>query len=252
MHASLIKPNLSEAYAAAKLPSHATLDEVAERIIALSQSEKLLITKSEAGMSLFERNGQRYDFPVRSKELKDVTGAGDTVLAMLSFSMGNNLDLKHSVQLSNVAAGMAIERLGCARITLSEMAHRLLEFDVVNKIFDENHLFALSQALKDTQFSVLGLDVTQGLTTSLFKSLRKLSSENEDEKLIIYITDNHPDEEFISLLSSLSEVDFIVRKSESLQHLCEAICPHKVYIMEGVLLTCVDHHSTLFDKLVSR
>jgi len=247
--ATLIKPNLSEAYVAAKLPSTATLDEVAENILKISQTEKILITKSEAGMSLFERDGSRYDFPVRSKEVKDVTGAGDTVLAMLCMALGNQLDLKDAVQLSNVAAGMAIERLGCARITLSEMAHRLLEYDVINKIFDENHLFALSQALNDKRFTVLGLDETQELTASLFKSLKLLSSRDVDGKLIIYISDNHPDEEFISLLSSLSEVDFIVRKSESLQHLCDAICPHEVYIMENDQLAYIDHHSTLFDKL---
>ena len=141
-NATVIKPNLSEAYAAAKMPAETPIDEVARSILQMCQVDMLLITRSEAGMSLFHKNGQHFNFPVRSKEVKDVTGAGDTVLAMISVALANGLDIKYGAQLANIAAGMAIERLGCACINLSEMAERLLEYDVDNKIFDEEHLFA--------------------------------------------------------------------------------------------------------------
>lgn len=247
--ATIIKPNLAEAYAAAKLPMHAPLDAVASVILESCGVEMVLITRSEAGISLFNRDGQRFDFPVRSKEVKDVTGAGDTVLSMISIALANKLDIKHGAQLANIAAGMAIERLGCARVSLSEMAGRLLEFDVENKIFDEEHLFALQQVLKGKRYTVLGVDSTSGISTALFRSLRKLSSRDSEKKLIVYVRDNDPDEEFISLLSSLSGVDFIVLKCESLKNLCDIIHPHQVFSIEEEKLIMLDHATALLSRV---
>ncbi len=247
--ATVIKPNLTEAYAAAKLPSEATLENVSLNILGNCGVEMLLITRSEAGISLFNKGGHRIDFPVRSKEVKDVTGAGDTVLAMISVALANKLDIRYGAQLANIAAGMAIERLGCARINISEMAERLLEYDVENKIFDEEHLYALQQALKGKRYTVLGLDSTQGMSTSLFRALRKLASRDSEKKLIVYVRDNDPDEEFVSLLSSLAEVDFIVLKCESLKNLCEIIHPHQVFVIEEDRLVALDHATALLARV---
>ncbi len=247
--ATVIKPNLSEAYAAAKMPLDAPLNEVAHAIIKACDVEMLIITRSELGISLFDKSGHRFDFPVRSKEVKDVTGAGDTVLAMISIALANKLDIKYAAQLANIAAGMAIERLGCAWVDLCEMARRLLEIDVENKIFDEEYLFALQQALKGKQYSVLGVDSKRGMSTALFRSLRKLSCRGLEKKLIVYVRDNDPDEEFVSLLSSLAEVDFIVLKSESLKNLCDIIHPHQVFVMEEDQLLPLDHATALLSRL---
>ncbi len=230
--ATVIKPNITEVYAAAKATQEAPLDFVAAAILKNCDVELLLITRSEAGIALFDRAGHRFDFPVRSKEVKDVTGAGDTVLAMISVALANGIDIRYAAQLANIAAGIAIERLGCARIDLSDMAERLLEYDVDNKVFDEEHLYALQQALRGKRYSVLGLDSAGGMTTALFTSIRKLSCRDAEKKLIIYLSDNHPDEEFVSLLSSLAEVDFIVLKCESLKNLCEIIHPFEVHVIE--------------------
>jgi rfaE bifunctional protein kinase chain/domain len=248
-NATVIKPNLSEAYAAAKMPSETPIDEVARVILQMCQVDMLLITRSEAGMSLFHKNGQHFNFPVRSKEVKDVTGAGDTVLAMISVALANGLDIKYGAQLANIAAGMAIERLGCACINLSEMAERLLEYDVDNKIFDEEHLFALQQALMGKHYTVLGVESSQGMSTALFRGIRKLASRNQNKKLIVYVRDTDPDEEFVFLLSSLAEVDFIVLKCESLRNLCEIIHPHEVYLMEDGILVSLEHPTELLSRL---
>jgi rfaE bifunctional protein kinase chain/domain len=247
--ASVIKPNLTEAYAAAKLPMEASLDQVARVILQTCGIEMLIVTRSEAGISLFNKASQRFDFPVRSKEVKDVTGAGDTVLSMICIAWANKVDIKYGAQLANIAAGMAIERLGCARIKLSEVTERLLEFDVENKIFDEEHLFALQQALKGKRYTVLGLDSKHGMSTALFRSLRKLSSRDVEKKLIIYVRDSDLDEEFVSLLSSLAEVDFIVLQCESLKNLCEIIHPHQVFVMEDDKLLALDHATALLSRV---
>lgn len=246
--ATVLKPNLQEAYDAAKLTREASLEQVAEVLFKKVTIDMLMITRSEAGISLFTRDGRRLDFPVRSKEVKDVTGAGDTVLAMVSVALGNDLDIKYGAQLANIAAGIAIERLGCARINLSDLAVRLLEYDVDNKVFDEEHLFALQEALKNKRYCVLGLYSSHGITTALFRSIRKLSSRERDTRLIIYIRDENPDEEFVSLLSSIAEVDFVVLKCESLKNLCEIIHPHEVYLMENHQLVTLDHFKALLSS----
>lgn len=248
--ATVIKPNLSEAYAAAKLPPTASLEQVASTILRDTDTDMLLITRSEAGMSLFHKSGSSFDSPVRSKEVKDVTGAGDTVLAMISVALANQLDIKYAAQLANIAAGMAIERLGCARINLSDMAERLLEFDIDNKIFDEEHLFALQQALKGKRYTVLGLESRQGMSNAIFHSIRRLASKDVEKKLIVYVRDNDPEEEFVSLLSSLAEVDFIVLKCESLRNLCEIIHPHQVYVVEeNGKLSLLEHATALLSRV---
>lgn len=247
--ATIIKPNLQEVYIASKLARDYPLETVASALLKTCNAEMLLVTRSEAGMSLFHKNGQSFDFPVRSKEVKDVTGAGDTVLAMISLALANNIDIKYGAQLANIAAGIAIERLGCARISLSEMAERILEYDVENKIFDEEHLFALQQVLKGKRYNVLGIDSICGMSTALFRSLRKLSPPGAEKKLIVYIRDTDPDEEFVTLLASLSEVDFIVLKCESLKNLCEIIHPNRVYLMEKDILVTLDHATELLGRV---
>jgi len=243
--ATVLKPNLSEAYAAAKLSQTASLEQVAEALFKKVTVDLLMITRSEAGISLFSRDGKRFDFPVRSKEVKDVTGAGDTVLAIIVFALGNGLEIQDATQLANIGAGIAIERLGCARINLSDLASRLLEFDVESKVFHEDHLFALQQALKGKHYIVLGISSAEGMTTTLFQSIRKLVKNNVDSKLILYVKDSQPDQEFISLLSSLAEVDFVILKCESLKHLCEEIHPQEVFVIENQNLLPLDHFKAL-------
>ena len=228
--ATLVKPNLLEAYIASKLPQTEPLEKAAGILLCDSEVEQLLITRSAAGISLFTPDGKRKDFSVLSKEVKDVTGAGDTVLAMISAALANGIDMDHAISFANIAAGISIERPGCVRITLPELARRLLEYDLENKIFDERHLFALKQILADQCYSILCLDSSKGMDTHLFHAIRQLSSD-PGQQLLIYIEDQNPDEEFISLLSSLHEVDFIVLKKENLENLFDEISPQEIYVM---------------------
>jgi D-beta-D-heptose 7-phosphate kinase/D-beta-D-heptose 1-phosphate adenosyltransferase len=169
---------------------------------------------------------------------------------MITIALASGLDIKSSIQLANIAAGIAIERLGCARIDLADMSHRLLEFDVDNKIFDEKHLFALQQALKNKRYCILGLHSANGMSTALFKSIRSLSSERSDTKLIIYIRDSDPEEEFIALLSSLAEVDFVILKCESLKSLCGVMQPQEIFSMEDAQLIRLQHFHDLISNPV--
>jgi D-glycero-beta-D-manno-heptose-7-phosphate kinase len=228
---TIIKPNLSEAYAAANLPSTAPLEDVASAVLKQSQSRLLMVTRSEAGISLFDDAGGRFDFPVQAKEVKDVTGAGDTVLAMLSHALANDLSYDEAAQLCNIAAGIAIEHVGCARITLSDLALRLFEHNMNHKVFDQEHLFVLQEILKQKKYNLLILKQVDQLTASLYQSIKILA--NDGESLLIYIENVDPKETFIDMLASLREVNFILLHLDSLKHLCQCAEPRAAYSFDG-------------------
>ncbi|MGD2169918.1 MAG: bifunctional ADP-heptose synthase [Chlamydiota bacterium] len=238
--ATLIKPNQNEAYSAAKLPNNAAIDEVAKELFAICHPDKLVITRSKEGISLFEKGKDRQDFSVQIKEVKDVTGAGDTVLAMLSACIANKIDMENSIRFANIAAGLAIEKVGCARIGLSDFARRLLEIDLDNKIFDESHLFALKKILINRDYTLFALKGKQVISSELLRSIQKLTQENKE--LIIYLQEDEPDEELINFLSCLKEVSFIILKKESLNNLYKNLKPQSAYLfcnndMQNIILT---------------
>ncbi len=242
--ATIIKPNLSEAIAASGLSHDAPLSDVAAKILGITAAEVLMITRSQDGISLFYQEGHREDFPVRVREVRDVTGAGDTVLAMLACALASGLSISEAAQLSNVAAGIAIERFGCARVSLSDIARRLLDTDVANKVFDEEHIFALQQALEGHKVAVIGLNSDDGLSPRTFTLMREIA-QRENWVLIVYLRDLEPDAHLVDMLVSLSEVDFIILKSESLRHLCSCIEPDEVFLVEGREIRPLRHSGEL-------
>ena len=221
--ATMLKPNLGEAIAAAKLAPGASLDDVAAALLKLTDVDQLLITRSEAGISCFEQSGRR-DFPVHARQVKDVTGAGDTVLAVLAAGVANKLDLGAAIQLANIAAGLCVERVGCAQITLSEIAQRLIELDAHPKIFHKEHLEALVQALQERQYNLLVLNEPKEMTNALYRTIREIAAKSQSE-LMVQLKGKRPSEEFLGVLSSLDEVDFILPDAESV----ERFCPREIF-----------------------
>lgn len=132
--ATILKPNLGEAFAAIGMERKCALDEVGRKILEEIEIDILMITRSKEGITLFSREEGRHDFPAFVHQVKDVTGAGDTVLAVITAAVVNQLDLKLGAVLANVAASIAIERIGCARISLSELSDRLLQIRLQQKI----------------------------------------------------------------------------------------------------------------------
>lgn len=243
--ATLIKPNLKEACEAAQMSEGSDVADVAAEIFRRTEIDHLIITRSKDGISCFSPDEEMLNSPVRSKEVKDVTGAGDTVLAVLCIALANQLSLQKAIDLANVAAGLAIERLGCAQISLSDIATSLLATDMTQKVYEEKHLFALQKVLGDGTFVVIGIEAAKGLTSPLFRTLQTVSKKHPEEKLVIYIKDDNSDQTFISLLASLQEVDFIVLHSESLKNLCDHITPSKVYSMNDHAIAAVNSLKTL-------
>lgn len=243
--ASVLKPNLSEAISAAKCAPHTDLNEVAKKL--LMYADTLLITRSEAGISIFEKDA-RFDFPVRFREVKDVTGAGDTVLSVICLGLANGLNIQTAAQLANIAAGLAIERLGCVQVTLPELAARFLEYTSESKIFDEHHTFALTQVLQDRPYSLLTLDKGQAMTNGLFRTIKDLSQR--DSELIIYVKNSEEEDEFVQLLASLHEVKSIIVQRNSLKRLLDSVQPMEVYVLKEEKAERLTKAKALLDLLI--
>jgi rfaE bifunctional protein kinase chain/domain len=243
---TIIKPNLSEAFAAAKLPPTAPLENAAAIVLEQCQAQMLMVTRSEAGISLFNDLGNRFDFPVHAKEVKDVTGAGDTVLAMLAHALANQLSYEEAAHLCNVAAGIAIEHVGCARVSLSDLALRLFEYNMSHKVFDQEHLFVLKEVLKRRAFNLLVLSQVDQLSPALFQSMKTMTQEKE--ALLVYIDDIEPRETFIDILSSLREVNFILLHLDSLKSLCQCAPPRRAYTFDALRGQLVPMEGTSFSQ----
>lgn len=81
----------------------------------------ILVTRSEKGMSLIQRQGEPLHLPTSAREVFDVTGAGDTAVATLASAMGAGMSLHEATQLSNLAAGLAVAKVGTAAVTMDEL-----------------------------------------------------------------------------------------------------------------------------------
>lgn len=121
--ATVLTPNRKEAEAASGIAIRdaASLQQAAEALMAAVELDNLLITRSEEGMSLFTGSGDQTHIPTVAREVFDVTGAGDTVLAVLACGVAGGLSLAEAARLANVAAGIAVGKLGTSTVTPDEI-----------------------------------------------------------------------------------------------------------------------------------
>jgi D-glycero-beta-D-manno-heptose-7-phosphate kinase len=80
----------------------------------------LLVTRAEEGMSLFDERGHLH-VPTQAREVFDVTGAGDTVIATLAAMVAAGVKLRAAVAHANKAAGIVVSRFGTASVTYEEL-----------------------------------------------------------------------------------------------------------------------------------
>lgn len=120
--ATLITPNMTEFEA---VVGHcADESEIVEKGLALRQQlnlDALLVTRSEHGMTLLRPDQSPLHLPTEAREVFDVTGAGDTVIATLGTALASGKDLETSCRLGNMAAGIVVGKFGTSAITALEL-----------------------------------------------------------------------------------------------------------------------------------
>jgi rfaE bifunctional protein kinase chain/domain len=123
--ATLLTPNRTELReVVGRWRDEAELELKAQRLREALDLTALLVTRSEEGMSLFSAAGVRHEAAV-AREVYDVSGAGDTVIATLAVMLASGLPLTQALFLANRAAGVVVGKLGTATCSLEELQHNL-------------------------------------------------------------------------------------------------------------------------------
>lgn len=158
--ASVITPNLSE-FELIQGESHSET-ELSEKAHALRDSlalEHLLLTRSEQGMSLFS-DAPDYHLPAKAKEVYDVTGAGDTVVATLAAAVAAQVEIAQACVLANQAASIVVGKLGTSVVTPTELALALQ--DVIHEDAGVMNAEQLSYTVRQLQAQGKKIVMTNG------------------------------------------------------------------------------------------
>jgi D-glycero-beta-D-manno-heptose-7-phosphate kinase len=119
-----VTPNQPEAEATLKtdITDRASLEAAGEQLLAGTQAQGVLITRGSEGMSLFELGKPPLHLPASNlTEVRDTTGAGDTVAATFTLALAAGAEMAHAALLANIAASLVVRRLGCASNTPEEL-----------------------------------------------------------------------------------------------------------------------------------
>jgi D-beta-D-heptose 7-phosphate kinase/D-beta-D-heptose 1-phosphate adenosyltransferase len=143
--ASLIKPNRRELVAAAGEPldSEAAVIAAARALIARFDFAAMLVTGGKEGMNLVEASGAVYRLPAEAREVYDVSGAGDTVIAVMGAALGAGASFLEAARLANTAAGIVVGKVGTAVVSANELAQALIDREAL----EHSKVMPLSLAL---------------------------------------------------------------------------------------------------------
>ncbi|HET9533175.1 MAG TPA: D-glycero-beta-D-manno-heptose-7-phosphate kinase [Blastocatellia bacterium] len=126
---TVITPNNQEAAGAAgiTIEDEDSLIEAGRRILGSIDCRAVLVTRGEEGMTLFADGGVVTHIPTVAREVYDVTGAGDTVIATLALALATGADLAEAAVLANHAAGVVVGKVGTATVTRDELMETIAE-----------------------------------------------------------------------------------------------------------------------------
>jgi D-beta-D-heptose 7-phosphate kinase/D-beta-D-heptose 1-phosphate adenosyltransferase len=129
--ASLLKPNRRELAAATGMPVGSEAEIVAAARHALERHgfDALLVSRSEDGVLLVEADGTVHGFATEAREVFDVSGAGDTMVATLAAALAAGATMPEAARLANVAAGIVVGKVGTAVVHAAELAEALIAGD---------------------------------------------------------------------------------------------------------------------------
>ncbi|MBL1456536.1 MAG: bifunctional D-glycero-beta-D-manno-heptose-7-phosphate kinase/D-glycero-beta-D-manno-heptose 1-phosphate adenylyltransferase HldE [Methylophaga sp.] len=150
--ADLITPNLTEfETVTGEIQSEADLIEKAKKLIADFDIKAVLITRSEQGMSLITNDNNEFHLPAIAKEVADVTGAGDTVIATLAAALAAGQSLQQAVTLANVAASIVVSKLGTSTVSEPELFAEYQRHQGTNQ---SDHSFAGAVTVEQLKIAV--------------------------------------------------------------------------------------------------
>jgi D-beta-D-heptose 7-phosphate kinase/D-beta-D-heptose 1-phosphate adenosyltransferase len=159
--AALITPNLSEFEGVVgHCKDEADLVKKGFELLETAGLDALLVTRSEKGMTLFQKGEQPVHLAATAREVYDVTGAGDTVISVLAAAVAAGSPLAEATALANTAAALVVAKLGTATVSLAELRREAKADEVAHGgIMDEQALF---NAIKNAQSAGETIVMTNG------------------------------------------------------------------------------------------
>ncbi|MGA2271935.1 MAG: D-glycero-beta-D-manno-heptose-7-phosphate kinase [Bryobacteraceae bacterium] len=120
---TVITPNEKEAerFSGFRVDGDDSAEVAGRALLARTGARNILITRGEHGMSLVSADGCIAHMPTQSKDVYDVTGAGDTVVAVLALALAAGANVLDAAQLANTAAGIVVGKMGTATVTQEEL-----------------------------------------------------------------------------------------------------------------------------------
>ena len=244
--ATLCTPNMKELQDVSnvKITTEEEIFDNGKEIIEKINLDNLVVTRSEDGISLINKT-EKKDFPAKAKDVIDVSGAGDTVVAIIAISKALKFDMDETCILANLAASIVVSKFGTSTLSLDELASaitispnfKLIEISTAKYILNElrlknkkivftngcfdllhvGHIHSFEQAKK--MGDVLIVAVNSDLSVKENKSdLRPIISENDRIKMVcsleivdyvILMEDKTPEK-----LISLIQPDICVKGSD--------------------------------------
>ncbi len=126
--ATMVTPNRKELAEAVRRETAGDADvaAAADELRRALDCDALLVTRSDEGMTLVTRNGAPVHVPAYAVKISDVSGAGDTVVAVLAAMLGLKADYESAMRAANAAAAVVVGKRGTATVSLGELRHRIL------------------------------------------------------------------------------------------------------------------------------
>ena len=226
--ASLITPNQAEFEAVVGgCESDQELVDAGRSLIERLDIGALLVTRSEKGMLLLEKGDEPLFLSTRAREVYDVTGAGDTVIAVLAASLATGQSLPSAAALANLAAGLVVAKIGVASVSPSELrvalhqrgqgGRGLVSEDALVPLVREARARSERVIMTNGCFDVLHAGHVAYLEEAKSLGDRLIVAINDDESVRRLKGDARPVnklEDRMSVLAGLAAVDWVVPFSE--------------------------------------
>ena len=241
-NATLITPNKKEASLASLIEIKDT-ESLSQALYYFKDKialEYAIITLSEEGIALLDKELQ--NIPTVAREVFDVTGAGDTVLASLGVALASGIDIVTACKFANKAAAVVVAKVGSATATLNEIEeyeHSLNKGKAESKIKNFTQITRISKRLKEQKRKIIFtngcFDILHRGHASYLEKAKALGDIlivglNSDESISRLKGENRPInilEDRAFLLSALESVDYVIPFTEDTPYeLIEHILPH--------------------------
>lgn len=237
--ATLVTPNLKEFQ---QFVGPATTDEAivskGSTLLEANGIQHLLVTRGEDGMTLLSHNSPAVHLHTQAREVFDVTGAGDTVMAALATSYASGCDLAESARIANIAAGIVVGKLGTATVSRAELLAAVAH-DERLKLFNQEELLIIVEAAKargervvmtNGCFDILHAGHVQYLRQAKALGDRLIIAVNSDDSVRRLKGETRPLnslEDRMQVLAGLEAVDWVVAFDEDTPAaLIESVLPN--------------------------